>query len=442
MATGRIFLRHNFDGETGYVIIRWFKNTSPLTPASGLVNGSTVTQVVYPAPHTEQSLVITEIDAVMYTVRAYRSTDGVNPDEQINSVAVDASQSAINILSQIIYIVGRGETGDPYEGDTGIRDSRLLDKEYNIEERGTGTLVPETEWIDRSDDGGGFDFAQEGKVFYSGGVYVVTIQERQDIPTGTGFAGVFGDVVIVTEDTEYSIDEHAGKNVITSSTDPVLTFSISQLSTVGDSRVRIQHGGTQTNTVIQLYAGDTVFFRGSAVNKICLGKGEWIELLIKNNVMYVVAYQTAHNTLGMIRWLWAINDQPNTVIAAGAGPFELAEYPRVAEILSTTTTVSLAAWATDRGKWGLTGSQFRFPDLIGYFIRAVSSDVGRTEAEQVGPHTHPFYHGRNGGIDNNPNGGGIANNLLNPITENGYVLVNAGSENRPKNMGLVPHICI
>ena len=124
---------------------------------------------------------------------------------------------------------------------------------------------------------------------------VEKLKERQDIPTSNSGSGSFADIVLVTEDTEYSIDQHAGKNIITSSSGYVLSFTIPQLSGVGDSRFRIQHSGTQRNTVLQLYAGDSTIFRGSAVNKICLGKGEWIEVLIKNNVMYIVAGNTAHD---------------------------------------------------------------------------------------------------------------------------------------------------
>lgn len=445
---GRVQLTHNFEGETGYVIIRWYKTTSPLTAASGLVNGSTVTQVVYPASHSQESLLIEELDTVMYFVKAYRSADGVSLDEQINVLAVDAAIAARYILTQYTYVVGRGETGDPVDGDSGLRDSRLENAVYTVEERGTGKMIPPgevgAEYTDRSDDGGGFDWVGD-KTFNEGGVYFVTVQERIDLAPGggsSGGSGTYSDVVEIPITTDYDIDDHNGKILAFTGVDETpLSFNLAALSTLADAGFKIEtHTGLQRNVTLQLNTGDTAAFRGTTVNKIILGQGEWLEVRIKNNKLYVSG-NTGHDRLGEETWGRNTTPPINRLVADGS-LINAANYPRVAEYLDTIITVSTAAWVSDKGKWGRTGDDIRVPDLRDYFLRAVGSNPGRTQAEEIGPHVHPFFPGNGGGVTTTPGGGALIANNSNPYTASGYVLENTGTENRPKNIGLIPYICI
>lgn len=445
MASGRIELVHNFEGETGFVILRWYKTTAPLTAASGLVDGNTVTEVVYPAPHGQESLLIEELDPVMYFVKAFRSADGSTIDEQINVLACDAAIAARYILTMLTYIVGRGETGDPVEGDTVLRDSRLENQNYTIEERGTGTIVPPgevgAEYVDRSDDGGGWDWI-EGKQFWEGGVYFVFVQNRVDTDPGTSISGPYTDILTITEDTPYTFEDFNGWNVVVDSVNTTVTVDLEELATLADARFKlITHTGTQRNTIVQLASGNTAWFRGEEVNKIIMGRGEWLELLIKNSGLWIIAGQTFHEQIGALLWHRSTTPLLNTIIADG-GLYDMEDYPRVEQYLDTISTVTLGAWTTDQGKWGRSSTQFRTPNLIDQFIRGVSSNPGRSQAEEVGPHVHQFRPGNGGGITTTPGGGALIVNNSNPYNADGYVLTNTGTENRPANIGLIPHICI
>lgn len=455
MASGRIEIKHNFTGQPDYVIVEWYKTTAPLAPASGLVNGVVVTRVVYPAPHSEEALLITEVDPMMYVVRFFASVDGINKDSEIPvSLAVDAAQSAINVLTVYTYIVDRGEEGDPVSGSNELRDARLLDKIYNVEERGTGTLVPPSEpspeWVDRSDDGGGFDFTG-GKVFFEGGVYFAKVQERQDVvvaPGGEG--GGLSGIVIETSDVTFDINLHGNKSILFNKNAPVATLTIPSLATLGDCRFRVSNygaagSGAQRSVVVQFQPLDSVYFHGGNMEKIFIGRSRWVEFIVKDNVIYVTAEDLGYNTLGQMKWTWGAIDEPNTIIADGRLISDVNEYPSLSLILASTTTVPLSSWDTDanRGKWGVTGDQVRVPNLLNNFIRAGSSAAGTHQDGQVGQTTvevplSVLTRNDEGATDTKLATGGVTGPPPAPIS----FIINAGQENRVVNKRLIPHICI
>lgn len=121
---------------------------------------------------------------------------------------------------------------------------------------------------------------------------------------------------------------------------------------------------------------------------------------------------------------------------------------------SSVTDVGFTHTENRRGQFCIhpTLKKFRMPKTTGLVDKGLSNfdtfgaDTtnreidypGGKQAAMVGPHTHPFRPGRNGGIDSNPSGGGIRQNDLNPIVyATGYVLENAGIENRVDNNGVI-----
>lgn len=292
---GRIEIVHNFTGETGYVILVPHKTTAPLADVICIIDGvAAQTRKTYAAPHSQQSVLFEDLDTVMYFITAYRSADGIALDEQINILACDAKSGAQYPITKYDYVVDRGLTGDPIDGDSGLRDSRLLNKKYWVEERGTGTMMDQdtsAELTDRSDDGGGFDWTDSFKKFNSGAVYIVFVIERTDfVSAGPSSSGTeFSDVVVITTTVDFDSSTMASKLLIINSTDTVVQLTMQNLALLPDLKFRLNtHSGSQRNAVIQLDAGDTVKFNGEDRNSIILGKGEDIEILIKNNVMYVM----------------------------------------------------------------------------------------------------------------------------------------------------------
>lgn len=482
MKLGRIELRHTFLGETGFVIIRIFKTSAPLTQASFMVNGVTVNEVVYPAPHTEQSLLIEDIDPVMYDVKSYRSAGGVTPDSQIFTLACDGGARAAYQSTTFTYVVDRGESGtdpnwsDPASGQRELRDERLLDGEYAVFKRGIGQLVPPTEttpeYEDRSDAGGGFDLIDPYGEFEPGDTYFVTLQNRVDVIDGGGSGSGSGeevsDVFIIDEDQDFDPVEMNQKLLFVDYPGAVIgVLTFPNFSLIPDCSFKLTtHGGLQTFLQLQLDSGDTVRFMGEDKNVITLGVSEEISIMIRNNVMYILSSDTGYKKLG--QRIWGDKLEQNTLYRDGS-EYDQADQPRIMEFIDSlpgSQVLSYGAWASDKGKFARddVAGTFKVPDDRNMFIRSLNNVIGTSDPERTTqgaggkqsnankPHGHAI-----GTSNGSPSG----NNNADPVraTTAGSVASvqgvewtagadtltirkSGGIESRPDNVGLLPLICI
>lgn len=486
MPNGALNIVHNFAGESQFIICEWVKSTAQATPVIGHVSGTGLgaqedtdqTEVYYPAAHSQQQLQITELPAVWFVVRFWRSADGISKDVLLLELAGNARTGAVYPIERFVYVVDRGdgESGiwqDPVQDDTGIRDTRLLDGNYWVEERGTGSLIPVTEVTDRSDAGGGFDFTVVDKVMNSGGVYIVTLIHETDAGGGdSGTVDGDDDILILNTDQDYDPLTMSGRTLIADYPGTVGILNILALALVPDGRFTLQtQQGAQNNVIIQLDAGDTVWFRGEQVNKIILGKGETITILIKNNVLYVLNPVTNHDRLGLR--LWADKLLLNTFFQDGS-TYNQADYPRAVELLDSLpagAVVSYATWNTsvvqpdgqttypNKGKWARDDSAgtFRVPDIRDQSVKALSAVDGSIVAGRYGHQTlmnHGHYMGSpvdSGGnpyLSTNHNTGGNFSYGLNGSTtapsqfQTGDPIGIGGALNAVNNIGQYPLICI
>lgn len=400
MPNGALEVVSNFTGESGYVIGVVSKTTAPLT---------VVDQVVYPAPHSQRSWLIENLSPVWYLVRFWRSADGVTLDEEILTLAGNARTGSVYPVSRYEYVVGRGqgESGvwaDPVQDDTHLFDTRLAGSMYWIEERGTGSLLS-SEIIP---DATGFSFQAEGKVFNDTAVYIATVITRVDTGGSGDDSGAMmdaDDIFILTADVDFDAATMGGRTGIAAFSTAVGTVSFPNLALIPDCRCKFQtHGGMQNNLVLQLDAGDTVQFRGDDVNQIILGVGEEAEILIKDNVMFVLLSPAGYGCLGEVRfaYLSLLNALPCDGISRA-----LADFPRVVELLDNLASgavVNFTVWNTstvindvtvypNRGKWAREGANFKPPLLLDQMVKgmaAVDGSVvaGRYENQNTGAHFH------------------------------------------------------
>lgn len=361
--TGRIEINHVFPDETDYVIwtLRKVSNLLTLVPATfydGVTTLTNQTKFVYPAPHPQSTMVLTDIDPVMYLVTPYRSADGVSLDQQLDvQLAVDASSGAQFPITIYEYVVDRGESGtdpgeewaDPETGDHGLRDARLLNKTYRIVERGTSLLLL-AEYTDRSDDGGGFDFDDPDKNFEAPGVYFAIVSNRVDGGSALSSGGSdFNDIIEITGDTAFDSSTMNNKVLVAAyaGANKVITLTMQNLMVLPDCKFRvITHGGTQWFLTIQLDAGDVVSFIGyDDFNAIHLGKGEMIEIMIRENVMYVTNYDGDYKRVMREDGVKAL--EVNGVYGNGT-QYNQADVPRLMQMIDKkgVPTVTEAAWAT------------------------------------------------------------------------------------------------
>lgn len=431
MADGFLNISHNFAGESQFIVCEWVKSTAQGTPVLGHVTGTGLgaqndtdqTQVFYPSPHVNEQLHVDNLPEVWHIVRFWRSSDGIAKDVLLLELAGNARTGAVFPINRYEYVVDRGESeagvwADPVAGDIGIRDTRLADKEYWIEERGTASLL-KSEIIDRSDDGGGFDFNTAGKLMQSGAVYVAYVITRLDLPgedTPTSGGGGMNDFYILENSETFDPLTMGNKYLLSTFSTVVGTLTLGPLATMPDTRFRLlTHGGLQRNVIIQLALGDTCVFLGNAVNKITLGKGEEIEIVIKNNTLFVVERFTAHERLGQV--VWSYKPLINGLEADG-GLRALADYPRVLELLLTmppNVVVGDSDWQTtttidgqpnipiNKGRWMYDGTNFRPPDLRDRMIKALTATDGSIYSGRY-EHQKLLEHGH-GLASNNDNGG-------------------------------------
>lgn len=445
MKQGRINLVHNFLGETNYVIITWQSTVAPLTE---------IGREVYPAPHSQEALLIEDLDPILHLVRAYRSTDGTTLNTQINELACDAGARSTYSSTTYEYIVDGGDSGvdptwsDPASGQIELRDERLLNQSYAVFMRGLGQRRAD-EIADRSDDGGGFDLAVTDELFNTLDTIFVTVQNRVDgveTGSGSGSSGEVGDVIFIDTDQDFDPVTMAGKLVYAdyaSSVVGVLTFP--NLSLIPDCNFKVAtHGGLQKCLSLQLDAGDTVRFMSDDRNVIHLGKSEEVGIMIRNNVMYVLSDGTNYKRLG--QRVWGDKLELNSLYRDGS-TYDQDYYPRLMEFIDSlpgANVLSYGSWATDKGKFArddIAGT-FKVPDDREMFVRAIAVDgsiiPGRKQDDTVGPVTVPVNQGNS--YTGTGGAGIVGRGAADPNTFN--ISINPSGETRPDNIGLLPLIII
>lgn len=481
MPNGFLNISHNFAGDLQFIICEWVKSTAQGTPVVGHVTGTglgaqndtDVTQVFYPSPHVNEQLQVINISEQWHLVRFWRSADGISKDVLLLELAGNARTGALFPIQRFEYVVDRGqfEAGvwaDPIDGDKGLRDTRLFEKAYWVEERGTASLLS-TEIIDKSDEGGGFDFVDVNKFMNSGGVYVVYVINKvtQGGDDDSGLITTDDNIYMLTSDQIYDPVTMGGRTIIANFSTAIGQLDMGPLNVAPDSRFKLQtHTGVQRNVILQLSPGNVVIFRKQAVNSIILGEGEEIEILIKDNIMYILNHQTNHARLGELSWCY--KEMMNGLKADGA-LLALVNYPRVAELINglpVTAIVNETAWQTfivvdganvyfNKGKWMSDGTNFRTPDLRGMIAKGLEGveTPGRYEHRSILQHHHLFGAGNDDGgvpyVSESHGTGGNSSYTLHGSSsapshyETGNVAgVTAVANNLVNNVGLYPIILI
>lgn len=455
----KIEIVHNLSGEPGTVILVGYKSEFPLVEIVAL-------REVYPAPHSQETYLRDESDGVvpvMYIMRWFRSSDGIALDVEIPiALAVDASTGATSPITRIEYNVDGPEPEDPASGQNELRDARLLDKEYWIEERGTGSMFVDEITI-RNDDGGGFDWTDPDKLFNEGGRYVAYIIEDVDTPSGGGGGTSNDGVITLTGATLGSDDFDAptmdGKLLVTGYTGTAGTLVFAALSSLPDCRFRYSaQGGTQNYGVWQLNPGDTVQFKNQTLNVLYFEKGSSVECMIRDGVMYLWNYVGNYEQRGTVR-----GDSNSTRAATlgnlllgneSTGVLNQSDYPGLFEYLLSLPVgafVSLGSgtgqWSGDGGihksKWGISGTTFRVPHLQG-LTRKFGTAAGLYEADGVGPITGATAEITKGNsYTGNPNNTIFGNGANNPTQQNISIDIDTGNtETTVKNFGEIPFIVL
>lgn len=485
MSTGRIEIKHIFPAETDWVVLTIRKTSNLLTLVPATFLGSTETKFAYAAPHPEESMVLTEIDPVMYLVTAYRSVDGTTLNQQLLQLAVDASTNAQYPITIYEYVVNRGSGDatpgsawqDPSSGTNELRDERLLNKSYRVVERGTSLLLL-SEYTDRSDVGGGFDFTTVDKNFEDGGVYFVIVNNPATATTGGGTtsgSSDYNDIVEVSANDTFNSATMANKILVSTyaGANKILLMAMPNLALVPDCKFRMQaNGGTQRYFALQLDAGDTVPAYGDDLNVIYIGKGELVEFLVKSNVLYIISPLTGYERLG--RRVWGDKQELNTLFRDGT-QYNQADVPRLMQFVDTLPGGNVVPEGTMTNQWSFEqivdgktvypnkglfarddgAGKIRVPDDRNMFIRAMKYTDATDDTERIidkpggyqvdglKSHNHVgagTWYGFGGqGIGNlSSNNDAVAQEVAN----RNQIVAAGGTETRGENIGMLPLIYI
>jgi hypothetical protein len=353
MATGNLKISHNFTGETGYIIAVPKKTTAPLADVVCIIDGVVnQTRKVYSVPHTQRSMLIEGLEFEWYTVKFYRSVDGVALGAEILTIAGNAATGVTYSTTKYEYVVDRGNSGttpgaiwaDPISDTIELRDERLKDKVYYIEERGTGFFM-DSEFTDRSDLNGGFDLT-DGRVFEPEKVYVVLVVNKIDAQNSSVVSGDgYTDVLELNSNDDFDPVTMFGKILVANWPGIVGTLTFPDFSLIPNGKFRINtNKGAQRNVILQFNVGNTIWFLSEQVNKIVLGKSEWIEIMFKNNVPYVIGEKTNHELVGQR----VLSDylSPNKINADGT-LYNQTDVPRImwyVEKLPASEVITEAQW--------------------------------------------------------------------------------------------------
>ncbi len=193
---------------------------------------------------------------------------------------------------------------------------------------------------------------------------------------------------------------------------------------------------------------------------VAIGEGEDIAILIKDNVMYVLNYDTNHEKLGQVCFVY--KPMLNGLKADGSS-LALADYPRVAELLDAIpagSVVSEVTWQTqfvfpdgqsiyiNKGKWMSDGTNFRPPDLRSKFLKAMATVVdgttsGSYEHDAIKEHDHEMRGGFGfGQYDGGGNTFWRIRNTTDPFVADDIMAETGEVNNLVKNNQLYPIICI
>lgn len=421
-------------------------------------------------PVTNYNFIIPNLAPENYYVRYYDAPDNSSLGTLVAELIVNALTSEV-VSERRYYRVGGSGDYDPSDGDISITDPYLIDKDVTgVFKEGFRYLVPTDEWS--------FDSAT-GKIDILTGVElangeVISVDLKYNVgvnPNPATPIGLFTSTIDVTTPTYTLTGSDIDKRVRCAGSASTQVITLISLASISENQ-GIYFDNRSKGVAVQvklLTSGSdkircTGFMSGSnEFDEFWVSKGEQFKLIKSDDGYWEVIGDYPGFNVGE-RIASGYRNHPNTLPENGA-LIDGDEYPRLWWWLNnvlpanhkytsaTADSHSFTHAATRRGQFCLhtTLKKFRMPDTTGLTDKGLKdfnsygSDTERTvdypggyQSDMVGPHTHPFRGGRNGGIDSNPNGGGIRQNDLNPFTFNsGYVLSNDGTETRVKNNGVI-----
>lgn len=353
----------NVSGYTGQLLIVWRETVAgnPTPPETGRSSA-----LAFPYDNVYS---IDNIKPVVHVVELWRSADGTTLTELIKSWNIDASLYNSIRFVEYQYLVGRGSSGgtlgtdyweDPAAGDIELVDERLdgaTKDDLTIHEAGYGRKRQD-EYDLRA--GGGITL-NYGKQFDDGVSWFISYYTVEQASATVVTSAFYTDVEVVTADRDLyvdSTDNLYNKLVIVNGAGSTVQIDFPDLALIpNDTRVTFNtHRGSQNYLILQLDAGDSVYFNGVARNVIYLAKGEELSLYFKDGACYVTSYYGNAKIRGSVHADMDSSRHTDTgaflLADESTGELDADDYPGLYEFIENLPASHAVALGTGSGQWG------------------------------------------------------------------------------------------
>jgi hypothetical protein len=403
---------------TDKVIVIAAKAATPLTEEA---------RVVFDPPHPAQINAILpesgEIDAGVYYVYFYSSSDGTSLDFQLARFEVNTKNK--KPISEVrFYQTGGPRDVDPAADQSDIIDPYLDGKDITlVNKEGYGPLAPpSTTFKQYSLIAGGGIHLENGQTFNDGEIMSVTITYTHEFEDSASTSGLYNGTVLV--DTTRTLDSsYRGKRLKCEGSASMLEVTLEDISNVPDGKFYYftTNGGVQKQIRILPfdYGTTKIRFESTDYNEISIGRGEFVRVEKYGTYWEVTLFHANLSRVGE-RINKTLKAVPSGSVEDGA-LFSGDLWPRIWYWINnflpaasyivddTLDDVGYVRPAGSQGKFIIHSNPnlklFRVPDTQGMVLKGVSNfntvAAGPFESGAVGQHYHNQFY--DNGTTNNKN---------------------------------------
>jgi hypothetical protein len=360
---------------TDYVVCRFYTAENP---------GVQVNIVSFAPPHPSSRVVSVLLDDdVAHICKIYYSVDGVVLGSLKHEWEFQpVNESLDGRQPQELHVIPAGGTPAEFEIEADQDEYNNVDfagLDFYPEQRATGPYRDD-EWDFITT--GGFKLLG-GRKFTDGDTWFLHFIPKIRLDSFPS-TGQLNDINIVTANEVLDSDYQKKNNYADFATALAVTSWPAFASLPNQRMTFSTHGGLQRYWTQQFNGGDTVKFLGQSVNSIDLGQGEFLEVIIKGGIAYVINYSGDAARVG--ERFWGDRLELNSIFRDGT-EYDQDDYPRLVKWIKAlplgqvlnytdwelTETINGVLRYKNKSKFAIddVAGTFRVPDDRNRFVRAL-----------------------------------------------------------------------
>lgn len=426
-------------GITNDLIAVLYKTTAP---------AAEVDRILKEAPHPDPyNFEFTDLDSGEYLVKIHESPDGTTLGNLRHDFWVDAGLNRLEAYSILDVIVDRGNGApnyDPVEDDDEYVNPDINGLTYVVFKPGFGALV--WDYHIEALVGGGFKFIN-GQKFGPGEEYTLLISNLVETASTTPSSKSFPeDTFQIPGDSAFSSTFY-NKLCEVNSVNEVVTVNIADITTIPDGTKFLisTMTGIQRYVTLQLPTGKFCVVNFAQRNAVYIGRAETASFMKKGDYLHIIHWEGDHRRVGEIVHS---GPGPNKLALTGAWVLKT-DYPRLFNWYVNnidpgelgTGTQDVTPDAANKTKWIIGTTKFWVPDHrdLHYRNSGTGRLAGSYQADQVGQFTFTGMEMQKSGTSNRVI---VVANINDVVLGSPIVTINAGSENRVKNVAANAYVII